>query len=106
MIEKKQNYSGPITYEDWINLGRIIIPCLKGRPIVKGWSEPSFKITKEEWKKNYLHCEIALRLDRDVDLDIDNQLAQRFIGSYIKECSAISGRNVNPSRHCWWKDEI
>jgi len=106
MIEKKQNYSGPITYEDWINLGRIIIPCLKGRPIVKGWSEPSFKITKEEWKKNYLHCEIALRLDRDVDLDIDNQLAQRFIGSYIKECSAISGRNGNPSSHCWWKDEI
>ena len=106
MIEKKQNYSGPITYEDWINLGRIIIHCLKGRPIVKGWSEPSFKITKEEWKKNYLHCEIALRLDRDVDLDIDNQLAQRFIGSYIKECSAISGRNGNPSSHCWWKDEI
>ena len=47
MIEK--NYSGPVTYEDWINLGRIIIPCLKGRPIVKGWSDPSFKVTKEEW---------------------------------------------------------
>ena len=30
-------------------------------------------------EKRLLHCEIALRLDEDVDCDIDNELAKRFI---------------------------
>ena len=62
---------GPESYEEWIDLDRIIIPCLKGKTIVK-CSEPTFKITKEEWKTKYSHCEIALRLDQDIDFDIDN----------------------------------
>ena len=31
------------------------------------------------WKQKYSKCEIALRLDQDIDLDIDNELAKRFI---------------------------
>jgi hypothetical protein len=92
----------PVTYEDWIDLGRVIIPCLKGTPIVPNYTDPNFKITKEEWKKNYTHCEIALRLDQDVDLDVDNALAKRFIPTYIKACDAVSGRKGNPVSHYWW----
>ena len=93
----------PVNYEDWLNLGRVIIPCLKGKPVVSDWSNPNFKITKEEWRTNYTHCEIALRLDQDIDLDIDNDLVKRFITSYIKSCDAVSGRRGNPSSHYWWK---
>jgi len=93
----------PVNYEDWLNLGRVIIPCLKGKPVVSDWSNPNFKITKEEWRANYTHCEIALRLDQDIDLDIDNDLVKRFITSYIKSCDAVSGRRGNPSSHYWWK---
>jgi len=93
----------PVNYEDWLNLGRVIIPCLKGKPVVSDWSNPNFKITKEEWRASYTHCEIALRLDQDIDLDIDNDLVKRFITSYIKSCDAVSGRRGNPSSHYWWK---
>ena len=92
----------PITYEDWLDLGRVIIPCLKGTPIVPNYTDPNFKITKEEWKTNYKHCEIALRLDQDIDLDVDNDLAKRFIPSYLKACDAVSGRKGNPVSHYWW----
>ena len=93
----------PVNYEDWLNLGRVIIPCLKGKPVVSDWSNPNFKITKEEWRANYTHCEIALRLDQDIDLDVDNDLVKRFITSHIKSCDAVSGRRGNPSSHYWWK---
>jgi|TARA_R100001530_G_scaffold80552_2_gene56242 hypothetical protein len=101
MLEKENK--APINYEDWIDSGRIIIPCIKGLPEVKKWSDPKFKISKEEWKNKYSHCEIALRLDQDIDLDIDNPLAKRFIKQYVKECGAISGRGANPWSHYWWK---
>ena len=101
MIENK--IKGPETYDQWIGLGRIIIPCIKGLPIIKGWSNPDFKITKEEWKQKYSKCEIALRLDQDIDLDIDNELAKRFIKNYIKSCDSIFGRSSNPSSHYVWK---
>jgi len=91
------------TYEHWIDSGRIIIPCLKGRPIVKNWQAPSFKISKEEWKNKYTHCAMGLRLDQDIDFDIDNELAKRFIEKYASSSSAISGRPTNPSSHYWWK---
>jgi len=102
MIDEINNEK-PVNYEDWINLGRVIIPCLKGIPVVKNWSDPNFKITKEEWKKNHTHCEIALRLDQDIDLDIDNDLVKRFITHHIKSCDAISGRRGNSSSHYWWR---
>ena len=92
MLEQ-MNKTAPVTYEQWIDSGRIIIPCMKGTPIVKDWSNPNFKITKEQWKNNYSHCEIALRLDEDIDLDIDNELVKRFVPRYVKSLNAISGRN-------------
>jgi len=101
MIEKINN--APINYEDWLDLGRIIIPCLKGKPVVSNWSSSDFKITKEEWRTNYTHCEIALRLDQDIDLDVDNDLVKRFITNHIKSCDAVSGRRGNPSSHYWWR---
>ena len=104
MIENKIN--GPETYEQWIDLGRIIIPCIKGLPIVKEWTSPDFKITKEEWKQKYSKCEIALRLDQDIDLDIDNELAKRFIKNYVKSCDSIFGRSSNPSSHYLWKGKL
>jgi len=100
------NSKGPVNYEDWIDLGRVIIPCVKGLPIVKNWSNSNFKITKEEWRNKYSHCEIALRLDQDVDFDIDNDLTKRFIGTYIKNSGSIFGRNSNPSSHYIWKDKL
>jgi hypothetical protein len=105
MLEQMNN-TAPVTYEQWIDLGRIIIPCMKGTPIVKDWTHPNFKITKEQWKNSYSHCEIALRLDEDIDLDIDNELVKRFVGRYVKSLNAISGRNGNPNSHYWWKGQI
>mgnify|MGYP003672915337 CR=1 FL=1 len=81
------------TYEHWIDSGRIIIPCLKGRPIVKNWQAPSFKISKEEWKNKYTHCAMGLRLDQDIDFDIDNELAKRFIEKQTLQ--AITGGKGN-----------
>ena len=97
---------GPNTYEHWIDLGRIIIPCLKGRPIVKNWQDPNFKISKEEWKTKYLHCAMGLRLDQDIDFDIDNDLTKRFINKYAKSSDAIYGRPSNPKSHYWWKGQL
>jgi len=94
------------TYEHWIDSGRIIIPCLKGRPIVKNWQASSFKISKEEWKNKYTHCAMGLRLDQDIDFDIDNELAKRFIEKYAISRSAISGRPTNPTSHYWWKGTL
>jgi len=103
---KKVNEQAPNTYEHWIDSGRIIIPCLKGTPIVKDWSQPHFKISKEEWKTKYTHCAIGLRLDHDIDFDIDNELAKRFIEKYVKSSGAISGRPTNPRSHYWWKGKL
>jgi len=96
----------PTTFEHWYDLGRTIIPCIKGIPIVKNWSDDSFKITRQEWKKEYSHCEIALRLDDDVDFDIDNHFIKKFVEKYLKSCGAISGRQSNPKSHYWWKGKI
>jgi hypothetical protein len=105
MINEFNNGEAPVNYEDWINLGRVIIPCIKGIPIVK-WKNPEFKISKEEWKNKYSHCEIALRLDQDIDFDIDNELTKRFIGAYVKNSGSIFGRNSNPSSHYIWKGKL
>jgi hypothetical protein len=96
----------PVSYEDWIDLGRVIIPCFKGIPEVKDWSSPDFKITKEEWKQKYQHCEIALRLDQDTDFDIDNPIVQRFTNLYLKNKNAVFGRYSNPTSHYIWNDQL
>ena len=60
----------PKEFKDWINLDKVIIPCLKGTPLVKNWSNANFKISEQEWSQKYSHCEIALRLDDDIDLSL------------------------------------
>ena len=95
----------PVNYEDWINLGRSIVPCIKGITITK-WKSPEFKISKEEWKNKYSHCEIALKLDQDIDFDVDNELVKRFIETYVKPPYSIFGRNGNPSSHNIWKGNL
>ena len=106
MIDEKKINSGPTTYEDWYDLGYTIIPCKHGTPEIKSWSSPELKITKEEWKQKYSDCEIALRLDGVIDLDIDNRIAKRFVDKYIISCEAISGRPSNPTSHYWWKGQL
>jgi len=105
MIDEINN-KGPVNYEDWLKLGKVIIPCLKGTPIVPKWSDPTFKITKEQWRDRHQHCEIALRLDNVIDFDIDNEYTKRFIKKYAKSCDAISGRPTNPGSHYWWKGKL
>ena len=100
------NEKAPNSYDQWIDLGRRIIPCLKGKPEIAKWSDDKVEITKEEWKNKYEHCAIALRLDEDIDFDIDNPLVKRFIEKYIKSCGAISGRPTNLSSHYWWKGKL
>ena len=43
----------PISYIDWLEYGRVIIPCLKGTPRVKKYTDPDFKIEKDIWKRDY-----------------------------------------------------
>jgi hypothetical protein len=95
----------PVTYEDWLNLNRVIIPCVKGVPRIPKYTQKDFKIKKEEWKRDYEKSEIALRLDYDVDLDVDNPIVKDFIPYYIKNCSAIFGRAGNLSSHYLWTNE-
>jgi hypothetical protein len=93
---------GPINYIDWLEMGRVIIPCLKGTPKVKKYTDPDFKIEKDIWNRDHETAEIALRLDHDVDLDIDNEFVKRFLPYYIKDCGAIFGREGNPTSHYLW----
>ena len=92
----------PVDYIDWLELGRVIIPCLKGTPKVKKYTDPDFKIEKDIWNRDHETAEIALRLDHDVDLDVDNEFVKRFINYYVKDCGAIFGREGNPTSHYLW----
>ncbi len=98
--------NAPNTYEQWIDLNKVIIPCMKVIPEIEKWNDLNLKISKEEWKQKFNHCEIALRLDDDVDFDIDNPLVKRFMNFYVKSCGAISGRPTNPKSHYWWKAKL
>ncbi len=96
---------GPINYRDWLDLGRVIIPCYKGKPKVKKYTDEDFKIEKDIWNRDHGTAEIALRLDNDVDLDIDNELVKNFINYYVSDCGAIFGREGNPSSHYLWSNK-
>ena len=98
--------NAPNTYEQWMDLNKVIIPCMKVIPEIEKWNDLNLKISKEEWKQKFNHCEIALRLDDDVDFDIDNPLVKRFMNFYVKSCGAISGRPTNPKSHYWWKAKL
>ena len=94
--------NAPVTYKDWIDLGRVIIPCDTKQAVVEKWSDPDFKITKEEWRIEHTTKQIGLRLDQYIDFDIDNPVVKRFVGDHIKSCGAIFGRRNNPSSHYLW----
>ena len=106
MDEIKNLNKGPLTYEDWYDLGYTLVPCEGGRPTVKKWSDADFKITKEEWKNKYADKEIGLRLDNVVDLDLDNTRAKVFANKYLTNCNTISGREHNPTSHYWFKERL
>lgn len=91
----------PITYENWLDLGKVIIPCYKGIPKVPKYTDENFKIEKDIWKRDYETAEIALRLDDVIDLDIDNNLVKNFLNFYVNvnDCGAIFGRDGNPGSH-------
>tara|TARA_R110002020_G_scaffold143285_1_gene315514 strand:+ start:401 stop:1852 length:1452 start_codon:yes stop_codon:yes gene_type:complete len=95
----------PIDYKDWLDLGRVIIPCLKGIPKVKKYTEKDFKIEKDIWSRDHETAEIALRLDQDIDLDVDNEFVKKFIHCYVNDCGAIFGREGNPSSHYLWANK-
>ena len=95
----------PINYIDWLDMGRVIIPCLKGIPKVKKYTDPDFKIEKDIWNRDHETAEIALRLDNDVDLDIDNEFVKKFLHFYVKDCGAIFGRDGNPTSHYLWSNK-
>ena len=95
----------PISYVDWLDLGRVIIPCLKGTPKVKKYTDPDFKIEKDIWNRDHETAEIALRLDNDVDLDVDNEFVKKFVHFYVKDCGAIFGRDGNPTSHYLWSNK-
>ena len=99
--------SKPINYEDWLSLGRVIIPCYKGIPKkgITGYTQENFKIEKDIWNRDHGTAEIALRLDQDVDLDVDNETIKNFIPYYINDCGAIFGRDGNPSSHYLWSNK-
>ena len=106
MIDEKKINSGPTTYEQWYDLGYILIPCEGGKAVVKQWSDTNFTITKEEWKSRYLDKELGLRLDTLVDLDIDHSRAKEFAKKWIIGCDAIFGRDHNPTSHYVWKQKL
>ena len=98
----KVNDNAPKTYEDWLDTDHIIIPCEKKQSVVKKWSDINFKITKEEWKSEHVNKQMGLRLDKYIDLDIDNDFVKYFTDYYIKKCGAIFGRKNSPTNHYLW----
>jgi len=102
----KVNDKAPRNYEDWIDSGHVIIPCDKKRSILTKWSDLSFKLSKEEWKAEHLGRQMALRLDKYIDFDVDNHLIKRFTSDYLKGCSAIFGRKNSPTSHYLWTGSV
>jgi hypothetical protein len=87
------NDGAPRTPQEWEDLGYVVIPCnTEGVPTLKGWKE-DFKTKPSDFKSNV----IGLRLDNNVDLDIDNPIMQKFLGDVI--CGAKFGRKSNPLSH-------
>lgn len=96
----------PISFEDWTNLGEIIVPWANGQAIAPNWTSNNFKLTKEEWDREYADSSLGLRLDNIIDIDVDNYIVKRFINSYLLTGSAcIFGRKTNVSSHYLWKGE-
>jgi len=75
----------PINYEDWIDLGRVIIPCDTKQAVVEKWSDPDFKITKEEWRIEHATKQIGLRLDHVVLYLVEEIIHQVIIFGLVHQ---------------------
>jgi hypothetical protein len=49
---------------------------------------------------------MGLRLDKYIDLDIDNDFVKYFTKDYIKKCGAIFGRKNSPTNHYLWAGTV
>ena len=94
------------TYEDWTNAGFVTIPCVNKKSVVSKWSSPEVKTTIEEWKTHHHEKQIAIRLDKHVDFDIDNPRVKYFVKDHLKYCGAVFGRKNNPTSHYLFKASI
>ena len=87
------NDGAPRTPQEWEDLGYVVIPCnSEGVPLWSGWKE-DFKTKPSDFKSRVF----GLRLDNNVDIDIDNPVMQQFLGDVI--CGAKFGRKSNPLSH-------
>ena len=87
-----------ITPAEYLNKKYPIIPCNGKIPKVKAWQKTNFTI--DDFKNG---DNIGLKLAEATDLDIDNQIAHKFIRKYIAPSSAIFGRKSNPNSHILFK---
>jgi hypothetical protein len=94
------------TYEDWTNAGFVTIPCANKKSVVEKWSSPEFKTTIEEWKNHHHNKQIAIRLEKHVDFDIDHPKVKYFVKDHLKYCGAVFGRKNNPTSHYLFKASI
>ena len=90
----------PKTIKEWTDLGFSIIPCnISGVPTVQNWQKGFFRNVPADYKSNVY----GLRLDKIVDIDIDNPIVQKFLNEII--CGAMFGRKSNPISHLLYKGE-
>jgi|TARA_R110002020_G_scaffold2982_1_gene13754 hypothetical protein len=98
--------NGPRTHEEWLDTGRIIIPCVNKKSVIPKWSDPEFKISKQEWQDHHIGKQIAIRLDNDTDFDIDNPRVKYFVHDHLKYRGAVFGRKNNTQSHYIFKGAI
>ena len=90
----------PRTAKEWQDLGYEVIPCnSEGVPIIKGWDKDLYDSKKITVPADYMEKKNipgvwGVRLEKLVDLDIDNPILQKFLGDII--CGAKFGRKSNP----------
>lgn len=93
----------PRTAKEWQDLGYEVIPCnSEGVPIIKGWDKDLYDSKKITVPADYMEKKNipgvwGVRLEKLVDLDIDNPILQKFLGDII--CGAKFGRKSNPISH-------
>ena len=93
---------GPITPQEYINLGFDIIPCNNNTRVPKdsNWQNKQYKAEDFHPGSN-----IGLRLGNTIDIDFDNQTTNLFM-KYLSPCSVSYGKGPRPITHCLFKGTI
>ena len=86
------------TPQDYIKKNLPIIPCNGKAPIPKNWTE--IESTEADFKPGN---NIGLKMEKHIDIDIDNPLCKKFLNCYMESPSAIYGRKSNPGSHWLYK---